>query len=215
MNAIRMQVLALLPLLVMLMTSAILYPSLPEQIPSISSDPEDTQSKMLMAVLMPAIYIVILIGINLMVNHSPKKFSMPNSRRAVGTLIFGTGVLLCFCHYASINHQGEFDFFVNYFTWGMAIFLVIAGNVMGKTERNFVFGVYLPWTLASEANWRASHRVAGMLMVITGIATGVANIWINSIGLPIAASILPFVVMTVYSYRYYAIHEKGDEDESD
>lgn len=212
MNSLRMNIMGLLPLLVMLGISAVLYPDLPDQIPSISSDPEDTQSKLLMAVLMPGIYVLILAGINLMVNLSPKKFSMPNSRRAMSNLIFGTGILLCFCHYASINHQGEFNFFVNYFTWGMAVFMVIAGNVMGKTERNFVFGIYLPWTLASEANWRASHRVAGRLMVAIGIATGIANVWINSIGLPIAASVLPFVVMAIYSYRYYAKYEREDEE---
>lgn len=213
MNAVRMNILGLIPLIVMLATSALLYPALPDQIPSLSSDPTNAQPKLLMALLMPAIYLLILVLINLMVNNSPKKFSMPNSRNAVGILFFGTGLMLCFCHYATLNHQGEFDFFVNYFTWGMAVFLVIGGNVMGKTERNFVFGVYLPWTLASEANWRASHRFAGRLMVIAGVVLGIANIWINQLGLAIAASVLPLILMAIYSYRYYSIHERKEEED--
>ena len=215
MNSVRLKLLAVAPMLIMLATSALLYPSLPEQLPSISSDPDDTQSKLLIAVLLPGIYVMTLSIVFLMVNNSPKKFSMPNSRSAVGSLIFASGILFCFCHYASLNHQGEFDFFVNYFTWGMAVFLIIAGNVMGKTERNFVFGIYLPWTLASEENWRASHRVAGRLWVAIGILLCVVNIWINHLGLVIAATTLPLLVMTIYSYRYYAINEKPKENEDE
>ena len=211
MNATRMNLLGLLPLLVMLGISAFLYPSLPEQIPSISSNPDDTQPKLLMAVLLPGIYLVVFACINFMVNHAPKKFSMPNSRRAVGTLFFGSGVMFCFAHFASLNHHGDFNFFVNYFSWGMAVFLIIAGNVMGKTERNFVFGVYLPWTLASEANWRASHRVVGRLMVVAGIVLGIANIWITNLGLAITAIVAPFILMAIYSYRYYVNYEKESE----
>ncbi len=215
MNLARLNSLAITPLLIMIITSVMLYPGLPEQLPSISSDPTDTQSKLLVAFLMPTIYVFTLAVVYLIVNHSPRKFSMPNSRSAVGSLIFGIGVQFGFCHFALLNHRGEFDFFVNYFTWGMAIFLVIAGNVMGKTERNFIFGVYLPWTLASEENWRASHRFAGRLMVTAGILLIIANIWINNIGMVIAASTLPLMVMTVYSYRYYIIHERPKENEDD
>ena len=215
MNSIRMRILALLPLLGMLVTSAVLYPTLPDQIPSISSNPDDTQSKLIMAVLMPGIYTLILICINFMVNHSPKQFSMPNSRRAASTLIFGTGILLCFCHYASINHQGQYDFFVNYFSWGLAIFLVIAGNVSGKTERNFMIGIRLPWTMSSEANWRATHRFAGKLMVAAGLILGITNIWINSLGLAIVALVLPMFLVAIYSFRYYLRYEAGEHKDTD
>lgn len=215
MNGTRISIIGLVPLLIMLITSAILYPGLPEQIPSISSNPDDTQSKLVMAVLMPAIYSIILIIIVLMVNFSPKEFSMPNSRNAAGTLIFGTGILLCFCHYASINHHGEFDFFVNFFTWGMVVFLIVAGNVMGKTERNFMLGIRLPWTMSSEANWRATHRFAGRLMVAAGILLGILNIWINNLGLTIGAIVIPMLVVAVYSYRYYALNESGQDNGTD
>ncbi len=215
MNSMRMNILGILPLLVMIATSIILYPSLPDQIPSISSNPQDTQSKLVLAILMPGIYSLILLIIVLMVNFSPKKFSMPNSRRAAATLIFGTGILLCFCHYASINHQGQYDFFVNYFSWGMAIFSIIAGNVIGKTERNFIMGIRLPWTMSSEANWRATHRFAGKLMVAAGLILGIANIWINSLGLAIGAIVIPMLLVAIYSFRYYTAHEIGEDNDSD
>lgn len=214
MNALRMNLLGLIPIIAMVVISIILYPSLPEQIPSISEDPADTQSKLLMAVLMPAIYVLVLAGTNIMIVLSPAQFSMPNSRRSVSTLLFAAGVWMCFSHLAVLNHQGEFEFFVNYFTYGMAAFFILAGNVIGKTERNFVFGMYLPWTLASEANWRATHRAAGRYMVVTGIIAGTLNIWINNLALPIAGSVLLFILIAIYSYRFYSKHERGAENVS-
>lgn len=85
-----------------------------------------------------------------------------------------------------------------------AIFVVI-GNYMPKFKQNSTMGIKIPWTLADEANWNATHRfggiawvIGGVLMMITGI---LGNVWIM-----VAAMIVLAFVPMVYSYLYYRKH---------
>lgn len=49
---------------------------------------------------------------------------------------------------------------------GIALFLGLLGNLMGKVRRNFWIGIRTPWTLANERVWYSTHRFAAKTMVI-------------------------------------------------
>jgi uncharacterized membrane protein len=57
---------------------------------------------------------------------------------------------------------------------GLFLFFALLGNVLGKVRRNFWMGVRTPWTLASDAVWEATHRLAAWLFVACGLAGFVA-----------------------------------------
>ena len=40
---------------------------------------------------------------------------------------------------------------------------------MGKTRRNFVFGIRTPWTLDSDLAWNKTHWLGGWLFVLLGV----------------------------------------------
>jgi uncharacterized membrane protein len=52
---------------------------------------------------------------------------------------------------------------------GIAVAVILLGNVLGKVRRNFWLGVRTPWTLADERVWYATHRLAGKTMVGGGV----------------------------------------------
>lgn len=54
------------------------------------------------------------------------------------------------------------------------LLFAVIGAVLGKVQRNFWMGIRTPWTLASEAVWIGTHRVAGPLWVATGVLGFVA-----------------------------------------
>jgi uncharacterized membrane protein len=59
---------------------------------------------------------------------------------------------------------------------GAYLLFALLGNVLGKVQRNFWVGVRTPWTLASEAVWTQTHRVAAWLFVAGGLVGFVATL---------------------------------------
>lgn len=53
---------------------------------------------------------------------------------------------------------------------GAGIVLLITGNFFGKVRSNFIFGVRTPWTLSSDLSWNRTHRLAGWLFALGGVA---------------------------------------------
>jgi uncharacterized membrane protein len=51
--------------------------------------------------------------------------------------------------------------------------------VLGKVRRNFWMGVRTPWTLASDAVWIATHRLAARLLVAGSLAGAIA-LWLGA-----------------------------------
>jgi len=85
-----------------------------------------------------------------------------------------------------------------------ALFLVI-GNYMPKCRRNRTIGIRVKWTLESEENWNATHRMAGKLWV----AGGVLCCFCAFLGEPgfLLSMVLVLPVMVVvpmaYSYAFF------------
>lgn len=53
--------------------------------------------------------------------------------------------------------------------YGMAVFLIVMGNVFTRVRPNWIFGVRTPWTLSSDRSWRETHRFAGYGLVGLGL----------------------------------------------
>lgn len=92
---------------------------------------------------------------------------------------------------------------------GVAVFMGLLGNVMGKVRRNFWIGIRTPWTLVSEQVWYATHRLAGKTMVgsallaLAGVVGGLPVAWCT--GLVLAGVLLP----ALYSLLLYKRYERN------
>jgi uncharacterized membrane protein len=97
---------------------------------------------------------------------------------------------------------------------GLAIFLGLVGNLMGKVRRNFWIGIRTPWTLANERVWYATHRLAAKSMVAT------AALALLAIGLgmaPLAGVLLlaaGLAIPVVWSLLYFRRLERGGQLEA-
>lgn len=56
----------------------------------------------------------------------------------------------------------------------VGVLLMVMGNYMGKLRKNFFIGIRSPWTLASDAVWERTHRMAGWIFVLAGVVVVVA-----------------------------------------
>ncbi len=51
----------------------------------------------------------------------------------------------------------------------MGLVMIVIGNYLPKTHRNYIIGIRLPWTLENDENWRKTHRLAGKIWVFGGL----------------------------------------------
>lgn len=86
----------------------------------------------------------------------------------------------------------------------MALLQIALGNVMPKSRPNAVAGIRLPWTMADPANWQATHRLTGALMIVSGLLLLGAAVLLPA-GATLLAAILatwlaPMLIGGLYSY---------------
>lgn len=94
----------------------------------------------------------------------------------------------------------------------IAVLFIILGNYLPKCRHNYTLGVKLPWTLADENNWNATHRLAGYLWIIGGLVL-LVNAFFFNMYVFLAVVFLMVLVPTVYSYLYYRKHGVSQKEE--
>lgn len=189
----------------------LLYPGLPESIPTqynFDGVAGNYLPKLAVVLITPIMYGASIAVVNLMIHYSPSKFSMPNSQRTMDIIIFAVGVLLLSTYWGILASDGNSDIFQQYFAIGFAFLLIVMGNVIGKTERNFIAGIRIPWTIASEQNWRATHRFAGKLMVASGLLLLLSSFFLASLVLTLSLSLCWLLISSIYSFMFFLKNER-------
>ncbi len=214
MNFLKSNILSVLALIAMVGLSLYFYGRLPDSIATkfdFDGNPIKHSSKEFVVVLMPILFAGLITLINILLKISPRKFPIPDSKRVMDIIVFGLGLLLLFIHLGMLIDPGMLATFTKYFSLGTALFLIVVGNAFGKTERNFFMGIRVPWTMSTEANWKATHRFAGRLMVIFGVILFPTTYFYSSIALAVTCLFIPTLFPIYYSYRFYMKNEKGNE----
>ena len=94
-----------------------------------------------------------------------------------------------------------------YIMIGCGIIFMVVGNYLPKCKQNYTMGIKLPWTLDDEENWNHTHRFAGFLWVVGGVAIMV-NAFLEWTWLFLVIVFLMVIIPTVYSYLYYRKNQK-------
>ena len=87
----------------------------------------------------------------------------------------------------------------------IGLMFTVIGNYLPKCKQSYTIGIKIPWTLHSEENWNRTHRFAGRLWLVCGLAlmlTGFfGGFWV----------FLPIVIMMVAAPMVYSysLHRKG------
>ena len=87
----------------------------------------------------------------------------------------------------------------------MGLLFAGLGNYLPRLRSNWWMGIRTPWTLESEAVWRATHRLAGFTFVIGGLIAVAAALLPTKLafGVSMAAVLSAALVPAVYSYVLY------------
>lgn len=60
--------------------------------------------------------------------------------------------------------------------FGVGVLLAVIGNLLPRARSNWFVGIRTPWTLSSDRVWEKTHRFGGRLFVIGGIVIALAGV---------------------------------------
>lgn len=93
----------------------------------------------------------------------------------------------------------------------IGVLFICLGNYMPRIRFNYTFGIRTPWTLASEAVWKKTHRAGGIGFVLCGaillLAAVLPREWLPS--LAAAALGILVVFLFLYSWLLYRKEERS------
>jgi uncharacterized membrane protein len=193
--------------------SALLYPSLPERVPThwnVHGQVDGWMRRPVAAVFGPALVAVLGGLLFLLPWLSPRHFKVDSFRGTYNYVVVLIAGLILFIHVVSLQAalHPAFDS-GRVLISGLFLLLALVGNVLGKVRRNFWMGVRTPWTLASDAVWIATHRLAARMMVGAGVL-GTLALWL---GVPVALCMIVWMVALLIPVFYSLVLYKRLERE--
>lgn len=201
-------VLTLLPIV----AGILLWDRLPEEIAThwnINGEADGWSSREFAVFGLPAVIAAIHLGCTFATALDPKSSAI--SRKMMGIVLWICPVISLFCNgYVMMTALGYgHDFPVNTLISLLlgGLFLYI-GNYLPKCTQSYTVGIKLPWTLADEGNWNATHRFGGWVWTIGGVVILVTSLWGNAI-LIVGCLVIMTLAPMVYSLVYYLRHKKS------
>jgi len=97
---------------------------------------------------------------------------------------------------------------------GIGVLFMVIGNYMPKTKMNATVGIKTPTTYSSEANWNATHRLAGKVWFWGGLVLILGGFLSDTLatGLMLLVMAVMVVVPMVYSHRFYRMEKESGKD---
>lgn len=96
-------------------------------------------------------------------------------------------------------------------SFAAGILIIVIGNYMPKSKSNFFYGIKTPWTLSSETSWKKTHRLGGILFILSGVSICFSSVLLNSniLSIIILSSIISSSVIVFIASYFFA---KGAND---
>ena len=88
----------------------------------------------------------------------------------------------------------------------MGILFMLLGNYMKTIKANYFIGIRTPWTLEHESVWKSTHKLAGKIWFVGGLAIVISSLTTNQDFngvFFISVTILLALIPIVYSYLEY------------
>ena len=84
----------------------------------------------------------------------------------------------------------------------LGLLFAVIGNYLPKCKQSYTVGIKIPWTLNSEENWNRTHRFAGRLWLVCGLAIMLTGFF-GGFWVLLLITLVMVIVPCVYSYVLY------------
>lgn len=200
--------LSIAAIVAMFLISLLLYPSLPEVIPThwnINGQPDEFTPKTIGAWALPVLSILVYLGLYVAPYFDPKRASLERSADTYILIRTATMYFFLFIHGLSLYGalQGEQSLSTAWLLVGMGILFIVLGNYMPRMKPSWIAGIRTPWTISSETVWTKTHRMGGRLFVLGGIVIALSSFLPIIWSTVVMVTALTITVLTPVLYSYW------------
>jgi uncharacterized membrane protein len=202
-----------LPLLLiaaMFIAGAVLYPSLPQMIPThwgASGPPDAYSAKSALSVFALPLLSLGLYGLFVVIPFfDPKRANIIRSKKAYAVIIDAITALMTGTFAATMIAAYEPTFPMDRIVpIETGLLFIVIGNYMKTVKRNFTMGVRFSWTVMDDVVWAKTNRLGGYMFMGAGALSMVGALlpapWNIAIFMVPLIGMLP--VLYIYSWRLY------------
>jgi len=209
-----MQIIGLAFVLLAFLTSAFLYPSLPEKMAShwdINGQVNGYLGKDVAVFLVPALSLLIIVTFLVLPNIDPRKQNYKLFQKEYDMMAVLLVGFLYYIHLLTLAYNLRYSFdMIQFIAPAFGALIYYIGSVLEKAKQNWFVGIRTPWTLSSEGVWEKTHKMSGKLFKAAGIIALIGIIFpAAGLGASIAVLIATAVFAVVYSYLEFEKEKKA------
>lgn len=191
-------------ILLFALVNFLFYKKMPETIPThwgFNNEIDDYSTKFSAFIKTPIFLILINIFSCFMLDNDPKNKNKNKLIILIGKATVPLVLLIAFMISVFYGLGKEINVMVIVSLF-VGFLLIIIGNYLPKTKRNYTVGIKLPWTLNSDENWRKTHRLGGYTFILGGLFFLLSPFVGNQYLILITIAIIVFIPM-IYSFYLY------------
>lgn len=198
-----------IPLLIVaaaFLSSALVYPKLPETIPThwdISGRPDGWSSRAWGAWMIP-VFLLGMWGLAwILPKIDPRGRNYAKFGDTFEAIIDSVMLFTLALHIVLLRSSlGYFVPMERVIPIGVGILLIIIGNLLPRARSNWFVGIRTPWTLSSDRVWEKTHRFGGRVFVAGGLLITLAGLfWVGAVpAVLLTVMILCAASVLIYSY---------------
>ncbi|HXV17280.1 MAG TPA: DUF1648 domain-containing protein [Gemmatimonadaceae bacterium] len=192
--------------LIAVVASAIMYPQLPERMPthwSRSGEVTGWSSRFWGAWMMPLILAGTWLLMRVLPHIDPRRDNYANFRGAYETIIISVMLLMLAAHILILESaMGRAISFERLVPAGVGLMFIVVGIVLPRLHSNWFVGIRTPWTLSSDLSWKETHRVGGYLFIAVGAVTLLTAVAAPTLTFKVLFAATLIMVTFVFAYSY-------------
>ena len=196
---------SLIVLLLFLVIAFYSYPLMPDQIAThwdSQGNVDGYMSKLWGSLFFPILMIVINIIFFVIPKIDPNKENIEKFKETFNEFIIIFNLFMLYIYSLTVvwNMGREFDMNVAIIP-ALGFLFYFLGSLVGKAKRNYMIGIRLPWTLASDDNWDKTHKKGERVFKIIGIVTLIGVFFSDyAMWFLLIPLIIGITYLTLYSY---------------
>jgi uncharacterized membrane protein len=175
----------------------------------------DRYGSALLGILMPPLLFLFIQTTTIFaVKSEPAQKNLEHSKKLIQASMIGVGLIIIVIQLVSMATMFKIipcvAVLFRYVPVLAGLALIVVGNYLPKTRRNFSAGIKNRWTLASDEVWQKTHRFAAPLFIIAGLVMALSPfVFSFQVTRIVTTTVILAAISTAIGYSYWAWVKAG------